>query len=214
MPEADTLPPRSRLRETRERDILQAAVAAFAAKGYAGARMEDIAAAAGIGKGTLYVYFPSKQALLEGVVRAAAEPSMASIEAIAVQSNPNPAESIRVIVNRAKRALNAPLAPLFAQVLVFESGQFPEIRRIYRKEVTKPILDLIAEIIAQGVESGAFRPIDPHLAARLLISPAIASVFSLQIYGPNEAGFDPDALLDTHVDLFLAGLAADKAPAV
>ena len=65
-------------------------------------------------------------------------------------------------------------------------------------------------LIARGIKSGEFRPIDPSLAARLLLAPFIASVVSLQIYGPDEAGFDPDALLDTHADLFLAGLSINN----
>jgi AcrR family transcriptional regulator len=199
-------PPPSRLREQREQSILAAAVALFSERGYANTRMDDIAARAGVGKGTLYVYFASKQALLEGVVRTAAAPSVAAIEAMVMQAAGSPAEVIRVVVSRAKRALQATVAPVFAHVLILESGQFPEIRNVYRKEVLKPVIDLVTELIARGVKSGEFRPIDPSLAARLLLAPFIASVISLQIYGPDEAGFDPDALLDTHADLFLAGL--------
>jgi AcrR family transcriptional regulator len=207
----ETAPPRSHVREEREKSILGAAVALFAERGYANTRMDDIAARAGVGKGTLYVYFPSKQALLEGVIRAASAPSVAAIEGMVMQAGGSPSEVIRVVIGRAKRALQATVAPVFAHVLILESGQFPEIRRIYRKEVLKPVIDLVTELIGRGVESGEFRPIDPGLGARLLLAPFIASVISLQIYGPDEAGFDPDALLDTHADLFLAGLQAKPA---
>lgn len=197
---------RSTLRAAREAAILSAALRIFAERGYGGARIEDIAEAAGIGKGTLYVYFPSKQALLEGVVRAAADPGLAAIESIAVQAEGEPAAVIRVILERAKRALRNDLAPVFAKVLVAESGRAPEISAIYRKEVMAPLIALIAEVIARGVESGVFRPIDPALAARLLLAPAISTAVTLEVFGADAAGFDPDALLDTHADLFLAGL--------
>ena len=203
---ATAAPPRATMRAVREGAILSAALRIFAERGYGGARMEDIADAAGIGKGTLYVYFPSKLALLEGVVRAAADPGLAAIESIAVQAEGEPAAVIRVILERAKRALRNELAPVFAKVLVAESGRAPEISAVYRKEVMAPLIALIAEVIGRGVESGAFRPIDPALAARLLLAPAIAAAVTLEVFGPAQAGYDPDALLDTHADLFLAGL--------
>ena len=112
--------PTSRIREQREQSIISAAVSLFAERGYANTRMDDIAAHAGVGKGTLYVYFASKQALLEGVVRAAAEPSVAAIEAMVMQAAGPPSEVVRVVISRAKRALQASVAPVFAHVLILE----------------------------------------------------------------------------------------------
>jgi len=94
--------PRKSHRLAREVAILSAALRMFAERGYDGARIEDIADAAGIGKGTLYVYFASKQAVLEGVVRAAAEPSLAAIDAISAAAAGDPVEALRAVIARAK----------------------------------------------------------------------------------------------------------------
>jgi len=204
--EAGQAPQRPAQRAAREAAILGAALRIFAERGYGGARIEDIAEAAGIGKGTLYVYFSSKRALLEGVVRAAADPGLAAIEAIAVQAEGEPADVIRVILERAKRALHNDITPVFAKVLVAEGSRAPEVSAIYRKEVMEPLLELIATVIGRGIQTGKFRPIDPNLAARLLLAPAIATAVTLEVFGPANAGYAPDALLDTHADLFLAGL--------
>lgn len=199
-------PSRPAQRAAREAAILGAALRIFAERGYGGARIEDIADAAGIGKGTLYVYFSSKRALLEGVVRAAADPGLAAIESIATQAEGEPAAVVRVIVERAKRALRNEIAPVFAKVLVAEGGRAPDVSAVYRKDVMEPLLAVIADVIGRGIQRSVFRPIDPSLAARLLLAPAIAAAISLEVFGPGDAGFDPDSLLDTHADLFLAGL--------
>jgi len=196
--------PRKSHRVAREVAILSAALRMFAERGYDGARIEDIADAAGIGKGTLYVYFASKQAVLEGVVRAAAEPSLAAIDAISAAGDP--VEALRAVIARAKAALRDEIAPVFLKVLVAEGGRAPEIGAIYARAVLDPLLAVVAEIITRGVATGAFRPIDPILAARLLIAPAVSAAIARDVLGGDAAAFDPDALLDAHADLFLAGL--------
>ena len=198
--------PRKSHRVAREVAILSAALRMFAGRGYDGARIEDIADAAGIGKGTLYVYFASKQAVLEGVVRAAAEPSLAAIDAISAAAGGDPVEALRAVIARAKAALRDEIAPVFLKVLVAEGGRAPEIGAIYARAVLDPLLAVVAEIVARGVASGAFRPIDPMLAARLLIAPAVSAAIARDVLGGDAAAFDPDALLDAHADLFLAGL--------
>jgi len=95
---------------------------------------------------------------------------------------------------------------VFLKVLVAEGGRAPEIGAIYARAVLDPLLAVVAEIVARGVASGAFRPIDPMLAARLLIAPAVSAAIARDVLGGDAAAFDPDALLDAHADLFLAGL--------
>lgn len=61
--------PRPNVSEKRKQEILQAAAHVFTAQGLAVARMEDVAAAAGISKGTIYLYYPSKDSLIEALLR-------------------------------------------------------------------------------------------------------------------------------------------------
>jgi AcrR family transcriptional regulator len=181
--------------------IRAAAVRAFAAYGYSGARVEDIAAAAGVSKGAIYLHFPSKAALLEGVVRAAAAPTLDAIQAVSLGAG-DPADTLRVVLARAKRALKTDLAPDFVKVLVTETTRSPVVQEVWRREALEPILAMIGEVVARGVASGAFRPIDPMIAARLLIAPAISAAIAMR----STDLLDTDTLLDAHADLFLAGL--------
>ena len=72
-----------RRKDTRPAELLDAALAVFAEKGFAAARMEDIAARAGAAKGTLYLYFPSKEAVFEALVRTLIVPNLDRAEAVA-----------------------------------------------------------------------------------------------------------------------------------
>ena len=79
--------PRPRRRDARPAELLAAALDTFAAKGFAATRMEDIAARAGVAKGTVYLYYPSKEAIFEALVREAILPNIARLEAL-VQAAP------------------------------------------------------------------------------------------------------------------------------
>src|SRR5690349_24617191 len=63
------VPPRQRRKEARPQELLDAALELFVEKGFAATRSEEVAARAGVAKGTLYLYYPSKEDLLKAVVR-------------------------------------------------------------------------------------------------------------------------------------------------
>lgn len=200
-------PPRSRAahRAAREAAILRAALRCFAERGYDGARIEDIAENAQIGKGTLYVYFASKQALLEGVVRAALGPGLAALEAVSARDAEDPRIALRAIVAQAREALRHPDAAIYMRVLVAEAGRTPEVSAIVASEILTPVLKAVSRVIARGAAAGAFRPVDADVAARLLLAPALFAGLGNEASGFTEPG-ELEALLSAHADLFLSGL--------
>jgi len=160
--------PRWRRRpDERPSEILGAALPVFAERGLAGARMEDIAARAGVSKGTLYLYFSGKEELFQEAIR---EKVAQILEGLASSAPPGEA------VLRLTRFMEAYWAhlrrPHFAslyRLIMAELHQFPDLTRFWADEVSGRVIGLLAEIIQDGVEAGTFRPGDPQVTARMIV---------------------------------------------
>src|SRR6516162_736317 len=92
--------PRTRRKDARPGEIIAAALASFAERGYAATKLEDVAVAAGISKGTIYLYFPTKEDLFRAVVRHALLPNLTAAEAEIASHTGSSAESLRLLAQR------------------------------------------------------------------------------------------------------------------
>lgn len=200
--------PRWRRRKAdRPGEVLSAALAVFAEKGFAAARVEDIAARAGLSKGTLYLYFSSKDEIFRALVRERLVPNIATFEAhVGAYDGPS-ADLVRSFITViAGRVAGSELAAL-PKLIIAEASHFPALRDFYRAEVISRGLGVLAGIVARGQARGEFRPMDPLNAARLIIAPLLLTALWRQIFGPGDPEpFDIAAFLRDHADVVLKGL--------
>lgn len=155
-----------RAKEAKRRAILEAAVHVFAEKGYFGARMRDVAAAARVADGTLYLYFDSKEDLLTAVLEDHARAFVERARRDCTRLE-DPRHRLQAVLERHLASLeaNRPLATVF-QIELRHSRRF--LRRIARGQVSQ-YLQLLQEIVAEGVARGVFRPeLDPKVVARVI----------------------------------------------
>src|ERR1700752_4478168 len=125
---------RTRRKDARPGEIIAAALASFAERGYAATKLEDVAAAAGIGKGTIYLYFPTKEDLFRAVVRQAVLPNLEAVAALTADPNAAAGDILRAITERFLLLLDTDLTAI-PKLIVAESGNFPAIARFYAEEV-------------------------------------------------------------------------------
>jgi AcrR family transcriptional regulator len=163
-----TSEPRWRRRPSeRPTEILQAALDVFAEKGLAGARVEDIAARAGVSKGTVYLYFPAKEELFREALR---DKVARTIEGLSSATPPGePVQRLLRFVEAYWVHLRQPHFASMYRLLMAELHQFPDLTRFYAEELSGKVIDLLAEIVREGVGSGDFRPIDPAVASRMIV---------------------------------------------
>jgi AcrR family transcriptional regulator len=162
-----------RRKEARPAEIVSAALEVFAERGFAAARLDEVAARAGISKGTLYLYFPSKEDLFKAVVREAVLPRIAWVEDIAAHwDGPAPALLERILVGIGSGLANTP-AGIVPKLVIAEAGNFPDLARFYFDEVIRRGLALLERVLARGMERGEFRPMDPEHAARVIVAPNV-----------------------------------------
>jgi AcrR family transcriptional regulator len=197
-----------RRRDARPAEILDAALAVFAEKGFAGTRLEQVAKRAGISKGTLYLYFDSKEALFEAVVRSAIVPRIADAETMLAAHDGSAAELLANLYRVFAGAMADPKVSAIPKLVISESGNFPELARFYLREVVSRGLRLMAAVLERGVARGEFVPVDPVHAARLLIAPVLFLALWRQSLGRHDdRPLDADAFLADALALLTNGLA-------
>lgn len=198
-----------RRKEARPKEILAAALALFAERGFAATRLDDVARRAGVTKGTLYLYFPNKQKLFEAVVRQALVPNLERGEALLDEADAPAALMLeRLMRSWAELALSP--AGAIPKIIVSEAGNFPELARFYQETVVDRGIALMRRVLGLGIERGEFRaPDDLDNAVRCIFAPLLLAMLWRHSLGRHEAvdRFDPQAICETQLKLLLEGLA-------
>ena len=202
-----------RRKEARPAEIIAAALEVFAERGFAAARLDDIAARAGVSKGALYLYFETKQDLFTAVVREAVAPNLDQVAALASAIEMPFADLTRLFYQRAADIFTVSKVGAVAKMVVGESRNFPEIARVWHDEVVVKALGLVGGFIARAQAKGEVRAGDPRLMAVSMMGPMILGVLWREVLEP--AGAEPidiRALAAQHAETVLAGLLLPKGP--
>ena len=202
---SDNPPRRERRKESRPGELLVAALGVFVEKGYAATRVEEVAARAGVSKGTLFLYFPSKEELFKAVVRENITGMYAGWSTEIDQFTAGSAEMLVYAMHAWWTHVANSEARGICKLMLAEACNFPELAHFYHQEVEAPGTALLARIVQRGVDRGEFRAVDVAYAAYALKAPMLF----LMLHNPGDgSGFDPERFLRTQIDMLLHGLAA------
>jgi AcrR family transcriptional regulator len=199
-----------RRKDARPAEIVDAALEVFAERGFSAARLDDVAARAGISKGTLYLYFPSKEELFKAVVRQALLPNLARVERL-LREHPGPAAAqVELMIGQIGALLQNTRIGAIPKLIIAESGNFPELARFYLEEVIQRGLGLFATVLERGIASGELRAVDVGHGARTLVAPVLlAAIWKSTFEAHAGAELDAEAFLASAADVLLTGLRAD-----
>jgi AcrR family transcriptional regulator len=192
--------------EARRASILDAALDVFSSRGYAEARLDDIAAAAGIGKGTIYLHFKDKQDLFEQLLRGAALPVLDTAAGFAGRPDVPTRAILAAVVDLFRREVLGTRRREVLRLIMAEGGRFPELAAFYHREVVSRGLAMLRTILDRGVARGE---VDPAYARhpQLVMAPLIMALLWDALF----SSVDPlpaEELLREHVRL----VAGDAAP--
>lgn len=210
----DSPAPKFRRRaEHRPDELLDAALALFVERGYAHTSVAQIARAAGVSKGAVYLYFPSKQALLEGLVKRAVAPAGAAAVAAAQATPDNVRTALTAFLGQLALRLSDPQVVAVPRIVLREAAAVPEIAEMYRRAVLEPALPVLADLIRGGIASGELRPVDPELTIRSIMGPIVIHLLLAEVFGVRPAaGVSLPALIDNHLDILFHGLFTQPEP--
>ena len=211
MPSAD--PKFRRRKADRPAEIVAAALAVFAEKGFAAARLEEIAARAGVSKGALYLYFETKQDLFHAVVEQAIAPNIQAVRAmIAAHPGPFP-DLIRQVPDRIAMLLDTLPVGGVIKMVIGEAGNFPDLARVWHDRLVAQALGALADAVTAAQARGEVRGGDARIYALQLISPLLISVIWRETFEPvGAAAFDVRTVARQHVETMLSGMLTWEAP--
>jgi AcrR family transcriptional regulator len=201
---------RQRRKEARPQELLDAALDLFVEKGFAATRAEEVASRAGVSKGTLYLYYPSKEELLKEVIRHNVVNQIAEGIEIVRAFDGSSAELLAYVLRLWWERVGETRASGILKLMMSEVRNFPEIAQFWIDEVTSPADRMIAEIVQRGIDSGEFRPVHVGDVVHALISPLLFLVMNKHSLGAcvASAKLDPRAIIEAQIDLVLNGLHA------
>jgi AcrR family transcriptional regulator len=197
-----------RRKDARPDEITAAALESFVERGYAGTRLEDVSARAGISKGTLYLYFANKEELFKAVVREGLVSPIAEVRGVIDKYEGSSFDLLRMMLIGWWERVGATRVSGIPKLVFAEAGNFPELARFYVAEVVEPGHEVIAALVRRGIERGEFREVDPDDVARMIAAPMIfLTMWSRSIAQHAGHRIDPLRFLETHVDLLRHALA-------
>ncbi len=203
---------RLRRKEARPLELLDAALSLFVEHGFAATRIEDVAALAGVSKGTLYLYYPSKEELLKEVIRHKVVNQIAEGMDVIREFEGSSAELFAVMIRLWWERIGETPAGGIIKLMMSEVRNFPEIAQFYVDEVIAPSNQMMAQMVQRGVASGEFRNIDVQKVVSALVGPLVFLALNKHSLGACSAGhlLDAKAVIEAQIDLALNGLLAPR----
>ena len=200
----------TRRKQARPSEILDAALSVFAEKGFAAARMEDIAARAGVTKGTIYLYFPSKEEVFKSLARQHVGDTLINATEQARQYEGSVRDFLTMLLTVVGSKIQQGQVAVLPKIIIAESGNFPELARFWRTEVIDKAIGMLTGVIAKGIERGEVRDVPAEYVARLCVAPVIMSIIWRTVIAPTDVvPFDYQKFLALHLDVLMRGLAPE-----
>jgi AcrR family transcriptional regulator len=198
--------------EERPREICAAALEVFAEKGFAAAKLDEIARRAGVSKGTLYLYFADKEQLFRAVVRDAVVPNVERLRAALIQAGLPFGDLVRLFLTNFVEVTQRVPVGAVAKMVISESRNFPELAKVWHDEVVSKALGTMTALIEMAQAKGEVRAGDARLHTFTLMGPMLMGIIYRETLEPiGGEPLDLGALARQHVETVLAGLLTEEA---
>lgn len=204
----------TRRKDARPGELLDAALTLFVEKGFAATRVEEVAKRAGVSKGTLFLYFASKEELFKAVVRENISGKFPGWNAEFESFEGSTADLLRHCMLTWWERLGSTKASGIPKLMMSEARNFPELAAFYEHEVIQPGHELIQRVLQRGVDRGEFRPIDMKYGRYLVLAPILFLSLWQHSLGACTANdpLVPEEYLSVQVETLLYGLSIQPLP--
>lgn len=199
-----------RRKDARPEEIARAALQLFVERGYSATKMEDIAAAAGVTKGTPYLYYENKAEILKAVVRTGLLEQVLETESLLADPAASAADLLRTMTYKWWHSVNDAQSGGLLKLMIAEASNFPDLAQFYYDEVILRSRQMVQALLERGIASGEFRP---DLELEPTIHTITAPIIMAMIWQHSFARFEPqpqdlDGLLANIHAILMYGLAA------
>jgi len=205
----------ARRKQARPSELVAAALDLFVEKGFAATRAEEVATRAGVSKGTLFLYFASKEDLFKAVVRENISGLYPEWSGELDSFSGSTADLLHYCMQAWWSRIGDTKASGMSMLIMSEAQNFPEIADFYQHEVVEPGNALIRRILQRGIDRGEFRPVDMQYGVYVVLAPMMFLVmwkYSLGACMPAQTRIDPQTYIQLQIDTILRGLALPPTP--
>jgi AcrR family transcriptional regulator len=200
-----------RRKDARPQELLDAALDHFVARGFAATRLDDVAKSAGVSKGTLYLYFCSKEELFKAVVRESIVPLIGEAEEVIEQFTGTSEDLFRNLMRTWWDNVGASKLSGLPKLMMAEAGNFPELARFYQEEVVDRGENLVANVLKRGIARGEIRQLDLEIAPRMITAPMIMMMMWKHSSGVCKVEESKlPAYLEYYIDMALRSILIEK----
>jgi len=193
-----------RRKDARPGELASAALELFVERGFSATRLDDVAKRAGVSKGTLYLYFDSKEALFKTVIEEGIVSRIAEYEVYMRAFQGSSTDLLRNLVDTWWEQIGGTKLGGITKLMMSESGNFPELATFYHDQVITRAMGLFVYVIERGIARGEFRKVPMEYVPRICAAPVVMLMLwqhSFDVCGDKE--IDPKAYLQTHIDMLL-----------
>jgi len=193
--------------EQRRQAILDAAIDVFAAKGFAAARLDDVAVRAGVAKGTIYLFFKDKEDLFEQILLTALTPLLGEAEAMMGDAS-LPFETLlgKLLEFLRKEILGTRRCDIL-RLVITEGHRFPRIAEMYHREVLSKGVAIMQRVVRRAYGRGELPSDDLARFPQLVVAPLILAIVWDGLFSKFQP-LDVEGLLEAHRRL----LVSDRMP--
>lgn len=198
---------RQRRKHARPAELTASALALFVEKGFAATRLDDVAARAGVSKGTLYLYFDSKEALFRAVVLEGIVPVLEAADSAIDEFDGSSAQLMQQLLTMWWRQVGSTSLGGIPKLIISEARNFPEVALFYQEAVISRARNVLKRVLQRGMDSGEFSSMPLEMLADVLFAPILMLAVrrhSVDLCGSKIT--DPEAYLQTLFELTLHGL--------
>jgi AcrR family transcriptional regulator len=197
------LGPRALRKAQRPQEILQAAFEEFVERGYTATRIEDVAARAGVTKGTIYLYFQNKEELFQDVVGKLSQPVFDENQFLEQHQHRSCDELVRLFLDTLYEHMTVnPHSREILRFLIADGRSFPTLVATHFDQFVKPLLTLFDRILQKGVREGVFEIWAEDHISQILISPALTYTIDILLSADTKL---PDLKIykNTHYEMVM-----------
>jgi AcrR family transcriptional regulator len=191
--------PRADRRAERRQAILAAALREFSARGFAAARLDDVAEAAGIAKGTIYLYFRDKEALFQELIRSEMSPVVGTLELALGLDLPARTAAERAIELFVREIYSTERKNIM-RLIISEGPRFPQLAEFYYREVVSRGIAAVRGLLERALARGELRNDAVIRFPQLLVAPGIVAIIWSSLFERHDP-LDVRALMRAHLDL-------------
>lgn len=196
---------RQRRKHARPAEIIEAGIRVFAEKGFAGTRLDEVAARAGVAKGTIYLYFPDKEALFLAAARSRVSPVFDGLDVVVDGFEGSTRDLLTMLLHRVYAQLVETDLKVLVRILLAEGMNFPSLAEHYHTQVITKGRRVLDRIVARGIARKEVRPGAAADLPLVIVAPAIMAAIWRMVFEPHDP-IATDRFLAAHLDLVFDGL--------